>query len=667
MTTIDTSVARRGAALVAAIAALAIATPPAGASLTPLAPKPASRQMHWYHWHQQGQMPKFGSTAVLGLESMRDLTSLRAAYGFERVRPIPALHAAAVSVDQTRLHALLADARTDRRIRYVSPLVSKRRAMSMPNDPLLHTVDTLTNLPYEWSFGSTHVGRALDFSKGDPGIAVGVIDTGVADVPDLAGKIDSVWTVSGTEISQSPPEGNDEVGHGTAVASLIAANVDDGFGMAGFGGATHVIGVHASTDIFFFDASVAIALTKLVSLGVRIVNMSLGGTMPSDPILVDAIHQAAAKGVLLVAAAGNNHGAVTWPAAELQPSGGGRSYGLAVGASNVDGRLASFSNWGKHLSVVAPGNYDGQCSGVLVALPPESMFDDSCFLTWPGDGHARYGAVAGTSFSAPEVTGVAALIWAARPELKNYQVADIIKQSAHRDATDWTPTMGCGVLDAGAALELATSRRAAVWPEPPDGDGAVCSVAGDQPPRWPGEVDQTIIFAPLPNRTFGDPDIALKAKTTSGLFISYTASGACTVNAAAVHLTGPGSCTITAAHLGNQDNPATSVSQTFLIADAPAPSVLAQATSGRWGTKVRLPFRASIHQRLVTASIVVERNGATIARLSRKVFKSESGRLYNVGWRAPKVKTKGAYRLCVTLLDGAGRKSKPSCASIRLR
>jgi subtilisin family serine protease len=61
------------------------------------------------------------------------------------------------------------------------------------------------------------------------------------------------------------------------------------------------------------------------------------------------------------------------------------------------------------------------------------------------------------------VAGVAALIWAARPELKNYQVADIIKQSANRGIGGWTPTMGCGVLDAGAALELAMSRSDSEW------------------------------------------------------------------------------------------------------------------------------------------------------------------------------------------------------------
>ena len=60
------------------------------------------------------------------------------------------------------------------------------------------TVDGTTQLPYEWSFLSTHVDRALDITKGDPHVVVGVIDTGVAHVPDLAGKIDSIWTVHGT-------------------------------------------------------------------------------------------------------------------------------------------------------------------------------------------------------------------------------------------------------------------------------------------------------------------------------------------------------------------------------------------------------------------------------------------------------------------------------------
>jgi subtilisin family serine protease len=494
------------AAVGAAVAALALAAPLANAApqrhsiagrtmvATPFVSPPPKLpgRMVWFHWHPsartlQGAAAGFGSTAVIGLESMQDLASLREQYGLDRVRAIPELHAVEVTVEPAHIRALLANAPIDSRIRYVAPTGPPRRLTSMPNDPLLQAINPAIGLPYEWQFGASHVDRALELSPGSRTIVVGTIDSGAADVPDLAGKIDSRWSIShdGRLALEPTAWGNDEQGHGTAVASLIAANVDDGFGMAGFGGGAHLIAVR---NDLLTDTSIAISLTKLVSLGVRIVNMSVGGRLPSSPILLDAIHKAAADGVLLVAAAGNDAGLVAFPAANLQPPGGGRSFGLAVGATNFDGTLASFSNFGTRLSLAAPGTYFGLCSGVLVALAPVTeILDDVCHPTWLGDAGARYAYVPGTSFAAPEVAGVAALIWAVRPELTNYQVADIIKRTAQRNgATGWTPTLGCGVLDAGAALELATgyaSDRAAGAH-----DGTACSAAGDAPPAWPAAV-----------------------------------------------------------------------------------------------------------------------------------------------------------------------------------
>src|SRR5205823_5030117 len=101
----------------------------------------------------------------------------------------------------------------------------------------------------------------------------------------------------------------------------------------GFGGAAHLIAVR---DELLTDASIAVSLTQLVSLGVRVVNMSIAGGMPTSPTLLDAIHKAAADGVLLVAAAGNEARRVDYPAADLQPPNGGRSFGLAVGATDLD-------------------------------------------------------------------------------------------------------------------------------------------------------------------------------------------------------------------------------------------------------------------------------------------------------------------------------------------
>jgi subtilisin family serine protease len=564
--------ARIAVVLLAALVSCAIAAAFASAAAASGPGKPRTRAagMHWYRWHPTAHTlhRHFGSKVVIGLRSMQDLRSLRVEYGFGvgRAREIATLHAALVEVDDAQLDALLTRAPRDPRVRYVSPVHRKRNTLTLPNDPYLSRVDEMTNLPYEWAFLSTHVDRALEYTAGDPHVVVGVIDTGVAVVPDLAGKVDSLWNVDGTTITQVF-ESNDEFGHGTAVASLIAGNSDDGIGLAGFGGQTHVIGVRATSDEgVYTDPAVALGLTKLVSLGARIVNMSLGGRVPSDPILVDAIHLAAANNVLVVASAGNDGAYVGWPAADLQPSGGGRSYGLAVGAIDVDGRRATFSDWGKHLSLVAPGTYRGDHVGVLVALPPASRLDHMGFVTWSEAGGAHYGYVPGTSFAAPQVAGVAALIWAARPDLKNYQVADILKQSAHRAATDWTPGMGCGALDAGAALELATSRTASGWAETPNITGVVCTAFGNAPATWPKEKSQTITFRPIPDKHLGDPDFKVKATASSGLRVSFTTYGSCRVKDATVHLLRAGWCTITASQAGNANyKPARGVARLFFI------------------------------------------------------------------------------------------------------
>jgi serine protease len=391
-------------------------------------------------------LPGDGSAAVLGLQAPRDLASLRARYGFSVIRVLPALRAVEIRVTP----ALLAGARSDPRIRYLSPLDSAQHSLLTLN-PLLIAVDPTTALPYEWQFGAANVPAALAISPGSPAVVVGTIDSGAADIPDLAGKVDSYWTVTPKGKLTRLRHGIDNVGHGSAVASLIAAN---GYGMAGFGGATHLVSVRATE---LTDVAVATALMKLDSLGVRIVNMSFGSPAPERPIVLDAIHKAQADGLLLIAAAGNSHAPVAHPAADLQPPGGVESAGLSVGASDIDGKLAFFSNSGDNLSLLAPAANRGPCSGVLVAAPLNDEFVSACYPMW-SNGGGWYSYVSGTSFAAPEVAGIAALIWAARPKLTNVQVAEIIKQSARRSGPEWTPELGWGVLDAGAALALAVSQ-----------------------------------------------------------------------------------------------------------------------------------------------------------------------------------------------------------------
>jgi hypothetical protein len=369
--------------------------------------------------------------------------------------------------------------------------------------------------------------------------------------------------------------------------------------------------------------------------------------------------------MLIVAAAGNEGSDISWPAADLGPGEGGRSYGLAVGATNADGSLASFSNSGGQLSLVAPGNFAGDCSGVLVALPPTNGLSDACYPQWTGTNGAKYAYVAGTSFSSPEVAGVAALVWAARPELKNYQVADIIKQSAQRPAgTSWNPTYGCGLLDAGAAVQLALSRSAVHWALSSATGAEPCSVDGRDSAQWPREVNQTITFDTLDDRTTADPDFRLHAKASSGLPVEYEAAQSCTVRGNLVHITGTGLCAITAYQPGSADFvPAPPAKQVFAITKGVAATAL--PSRGKLGGVVTLHYRFNAIG-FVTTSIVVLRNGKAIARFGRPYAEVEGGYLHTFAWRAKHARFGDSLRFCVSARDRLQSRVVPSCAPIRL-
>ena len=108
------------------------ATVTSAATTVAAAPPNSGRRMHWFRSHTAARSldrraARFGSTAVIGLESMHDLASLRQSYGFETVQAMPALRAARVHVDDAELHALLAHAPGDRRVRYVSAVGPPRR------------------------------------------------------------------------------------------------------------------------------------------------------------------------------------------------------------------------------------------------------------------------------------------------------------------------------------------------------------------------------------------------------------------------------------------------------------------------------------------------------------------------------------------------------------
>jgi subtilisin family serine protease len=304
-------------------------------------------------------------------------------------------------------------------------------------------------VPYEWQYTATRAqfvpGNVLRAARA---LKIAVVDTG-CDLrqPDLSAKVPEVYSV----VKRTRrADVRDFYGHGTFVASLAAGSVTNGEGIAGFGGDAGLLCVQvAHDDGSISDVDEAAGIVYAVRHGAKIINLSLGGLEPSK-LETRAIRYAERRGVLLVAAAGNEFGEgspIEYPAALLQRPGsyGRGGSGLSVGASTLKGERASFSNTGSYVSLAAPGD------DVFAAL---SGYSDWSPAPLPGSREGLYGFSSGTSFATPQVAGAAALVWAANGALTARQVGAILKQTASGSGK-WTPELGFGVLDVAAAVELA--------------------------------------------------------------------------------------------------------------------------------------------------------------------------------------------------------------------
>ena len=406
----------------------------------------------------------------MGVRNADELADIARDYGLDEVTYDAGLHAAEIKAPATALQHLASSVTSDQRLRYVEPPIEVHLDHER-NDPDPYMVDPGTGVPYQWWFTQIGVDRALNLSSGNPSMLVGVVDSGIVAVPDLAGKVAESWYDQGLT-----SDAVDRAGHGTFVGSIIAANNDDGMGIAGSCGSCRIVAVKAFPDGSESTTDLALAngIRFISGRGIRVLNLSNGSpAICGSHVEYDAISYAIQQGILVVASSGNDGaGAVSCPAAWLQPSGGGPSAGLAVGASDHAGNRATFSNYGANLSLVAPGTYNSapcEPDGIFAAIPSASVsLLCSNYYSDETTG-ALYTYSNGTSFSAPMVAGVAALLWAIRPDLGAAQIADLLKRSA--SIGQWTPDRGWGVLDAARALELATGRSSADPPPaaPPEG------------------------------------------------------------------------------------------------------------------------------------------------------------------------------------------------------
>lgn len=206
-------------------------------------------------------------------------------------------------------------------------------------------------------------------------VIVAVLDTGI-DIAheDLEGKV-----IESVNFSKSDSD-EDIQGHGTHIAGIIAANANNGIGIAGAAPNVKLLNVKIAEDNgIVWASSVAKGIIWATDNGASIINMSL--TVPSNyQPLEDAVDYALGKGVVMVAAAGNRVKSLTYPAA----------YGdvIAVAATNPDGTVWSESNDGDFVDVYAPG------VGILSTYPDN-----------------KYAFLSGSSMATAYVTSVAALAY----------------------------------------------------------------------------------------------------------------------------------------------------------------------------------------------------------------------------------------------------------------
>ncbi|MGW4895755.1 type VII secretion-associated serine protease mycosin [Kitasatospora sp. NPDC004240] len=258
-------------------------------------------------------------------------------------------------------------------------------------------------------------------------VLVAVIDTGVDDTnPQLQGRV-----VEGPSLLKDKDKKlvgggskQDLVGHGTKVAGIIAATPYEATGFVGLAPKSKILAIRQNDAEGNGDvASLAEAINLAIQSGAKVINISQdvrgadGPRFGGAEALKAAVDLAEAKNVLIVASTGNEgKEGNTYPAAFETV--------LAVGASDRNNERATFSQYGEFVDVAAPG------VDMLTTVPRRGQCVDQ-----------------GTSFAAPYVSGLAAVLFSLHPNWTPRQVRARIEQTAQRNRRDKDPFIGWGVVD----------------------------------------------------------------------------------------------------------------------------------------------------------------------------------------------------------------------------
>lgn len=379
------------------------------------------------------------------------------------------------------MRARLARLTADPEVEYAEPDRRQFR-LAVPNDPLYsRTPQTgqwyLTN-PDATFPAAIGAERAWDLTTGTPNVVVAVLDTGVLfNHPDLGtvasgGKLLHGYDFIGADPNGSFATANDGDGrdpdpsdpgdwisnsdlqnptfsgcevadsswHGTHIAGIIGARTNNGVGVAGIGWATRVLPVRVLGKCAGYTSDIVAAMRWSVGLSVPgvpnlplseqawVINLSLGSPDPCSNTYRNVINEVRAQGALVVAAAGNEGGAVTEPA---------NCPGVvAVTALRHVGTKVGFASFGAEVTIAAPGGNCVNTSGACL-YPIVSTDNNGTTAPQPGNGMI-YGGKLGTSFAAPIVSGVAALMWSRNPFMTADQLRERLQRSARPFPSDPT-------------------------------------------------------------------------------------------------------------------------------------------------------------------------------------------------------------------------------------
>ena len=345
-------------------------------------------------------------------------------------------------------------------------------AAAEPNDPYFSAAGSWgQTYPDQWALNRVGFDSSMESAwrlAGDnlSAVIVAVIDTGVdwnhsdiswdtiwhnpGEIPDN-GKDDDqngyIDDVIGWDFFAASNKPWDHDGHGTFVTGIIAADTNNGTGIAGINPHARIMVLKALNTFGHSRASyLAEALVYAADNGARLVNLSVGGK-GLTPLEREAVEYATSKGVLIVVAAGNE-------AVRTEDFGiAGLPQVLTVATTGLTDQREIFSNWGASVDLAAPGmdilSLRARRTDFMAGIP-EIEYQPGAAYVGPDK---RYYRASGTSFSAPIVTGIASALLAKNPALNNAQIHRILTQSARDIETPGVDQYtGYGLVDARAAL-----------------------------------------------------------------------------------------------------------------------------------------------------------------------------------------------------------------------